>query len=144
LHLECDANGIPIHFELSPGQVHENSTLIDLLNNSGVELVGADGSPIAWPKAIAGDKGYRAEWIDQMLLELGVTPVIPSKSNEDRSLREVKFDKAKYRARNIVERVIGWLKECRAVFARFDKTAINYAGMVKMACIQRYLKLLAS
>ncbi len=144
LHLDCDANGIPIHFELSAGQAHENSSLIDLLNNSGNELVGIDGDPIAWPKAIAGDKGYRAEWIDQMLLNLGVTPVIPSKANEDRSLRKVEFDKVKYRDRNIVERVIGWLKECRAVFARFEKTAINYAGMVKMACIQRYLKLLAS
>ena len=144
LHLDCDANGIPIHFVLSAGQAHENSSLIDLLNNSGNELVGTDGGPIAWPRAIAGDKGYRAEWIDQMLLNLGVTPVIPSKSNEDRSHRKVEFDKASYRDRNIVERVIGWLKECRAVFARFDKTAINYAGMVKMACIQRYFKLLAS
>ena len=78
-----------------------------------------------------------------MLLDLGVTPVIPSKSNEDRSARKVEFDKASYRNRNIVERVIGWLKECRAVFARFEKTAINYAGMVKMAMIQRYLRLLA-
>ena len=77
-----------------------------------------------------------------MLLNLGVTPVIPSKSNEDRSARKVKFDKASYRQRNIVERLIGWLKECRAVFARFEKTAINYAGMVKMAMIQRYLRLL--
>jgi transposase len=39
--------------------------------------------------------------------------------------------------------VIGWLKECRAVFSCFEKTAINYAGMVKMAMIQRYLRLLA-
>ena len=143
LHLDCDANGIPIHFELSAGQAHENSSLIELLNNSGNELVGSDGGPIAWPRAIAGDKGYRAEWIDQMLLDLGVKPVIPSKSNEDRSARKAKFDQTSYRKRNIVERLIGWLKECRAVFARFDKTAINYAGMVKMAMIGRYLQLLA-
>lgn len=142
LHLDCDAKGVPIHFELSAGQAHENGSLIDLLNNSGIDLVDADGSPIAWPASLAGDKGYRAEWIDQMLLDLGVEPVIPSKANEDRDKRAVNFDKAKYRKRNIVERVIGWLKECRAVFSRFDKTAINYAGMVKMACIQRYLKLI--
>jgi transposase len=78
-----------------------------------------------------------------MLLNLGVTPVIPSKSNEDRSARKVQFDKASYRKRNIVERLIGWLKECRAVFARFEETAINCAGMVKMAMIGRYLRLLA-
>ena len=134
---------MPIHFELSPGQAHENSSLEALLNNTAVDLVDANGEPIAWPAAMAGDKGYRAEWIDEMLLGLGVKPVIPSKQNEDRSKRKVEFDKELYRARNIVERVIGWLKECRAVFSRFEKTAINYAGMVKMACIQRYLKTLA-
>jgi hypothetical protein len=64
LHLDCDANGIPIHFELSAGQAHENSSLIELLNHSGNELFGSDGSPIAWPRTIAGDKGDRAEWID--------------------------------------------------------------------------------
>lgn len=134
---------MPIHFELSAGQAHENSSLEDLLNNTGTDIVDADENPIDWPVAIAGDKGYRAEWIDEMLLELGVTPVIPSKKNEDRSKRRVEFDKERYRDRNIVERVIGWLKECRAVFSRFEKTAINYAGMVKMACIQRYLNILA-
>ncbi len=93
--------------------------------------------------AIAGDKGYRAEWIDQMLLELEITPVIPSKANEDRTARRVEFDKDRYRQRNIVERLIGWLKECRCVFARYEKTAINFCGMIKMAFIQRYLKMLA-
>jgi transposase len=116
---------------------------MDLLNNTATDLVDADGEPIAWPAAIAGDKGYRAGWIDEMFLEMGVTPVIPSKTNEDRASRKVDFDKELYRRRNIVERVIGWLKECRAVFSRFEKTAINYAGMVKIACIQRYLRLLA-
>ncbi|MFV0445040.1 MAG: hypothetical protein ACK5Q5_15810, partial [Planctomycetaceae bacterium] len=41
---------------------------------------------------LADDKGYRADWIDEMLLDLGVTPVIPSKENEDRSARRVEFD----------------------------------------------------
>jgi hypothetical protein len=45
------------------------------------------------------------------LLELGVEPVIPSKENEDRDARPVAFDKEAYRRRNIVERLIGWLKE---------------------------------
>lgn len=101
-----------------------------------------DGDPVAWPVAIAGDKGYRANWIDEMLLEMDVTPVIPSKENEDRDARAVEFDKNRYRQRNIIERLIGWLKECRCVFARFEKTAINFAGMIKMALIQRYLKIL--
>ena len=49
----------------------------------------------------------------------------------------------RYRQRNIVERLIGWLKECRCVFARYEKTAVNFSGMIKMAFVQRYLKILA-
>lgn len=142
LHLICDADGCPIHFELSPGQAHENTTLVDLLNNIDEEMTTGEGDPVAWPMAIAGDKGYRAEWIDQMFLDMGVTPVIPSKENEDRAARRVEFDPDRYRERNIVERLIGWLKECRCVFARYEKTALNFAGMIKTAFIQRYLKIL--
>ncbi|MEZ6128338.1 MAG: transposase [Planctomycetaceae bacterium] len=90
---------------------------------------------------MAGDKGYRANWIDETLLSMGIIPVIPSKENENRDARPVEFDKEKYRQRNIVERLIGWLKECRRIFSRFEKTAINFAGMIKMAFIERYLRL---
>ncbi len=142
IHLVGDAEGVLIHFELSAGQAHENTTLEALLNGIDENMQSGSGEVVPWPEAMAGDKGYRAEWIDKMLVDLGVTPVIPSKKNEDREARSVDFDKQRYRDRNIIERLIGWLKECRAVFSRFEKTAINYAGMVKMAFIQRYLRLL--
>lgn len=143
IHLLCDREGHPLHCHGTPGQAHESATLDTLLIGADETLVDEDGEPIAWPVALAGDKGYRAEWIDQYLLELEITPVIPSKANEDREARAVAFDREAYRDRNIVERLIGWLKECRRVFARFEKTATNFAGMIRMAFIQRYLKLLA-
>jgi len=141
IHLICDANGLPLHFEITAGQVHENTSLVDLLNGTDAEMNRSDGEPVAWPIAIAGDKGYRANWIDEMLTEMGITPVIPSKENENRDERIVEFDKERYRQRNIVERLIGWLKECRRLFSRYEKTAINYRGIIKMAIIQRYLRI---
>lgn len=141
IHLICDANGLPLHFEITAGQVHENTSLVDLLNCTDAELTDSNGEPIAWPMAIAGDKGYRANWIDEMLTNMEIKPVIPSKENENRNARLVEFDKEKYRQRNIVERLIGWLKECRRVFSRYEKTAINYRGIVKMAIVQRYLRI---
>lgn len=142
IHLICDATGCPIHFELTPGQAHENTSLIDLLNNIDDEMTTGEGDVVAWPVTIAGDKGYRAEWIDEMFLNMDITPVIPSKTNEDRDARMVDFDKDRYRQRNIVERLIGWLKECRCFFARYEKTAINFCGMIKMAFIERYFKII--
>jgi len=130
-----------LHFEITAGQVHENNSLVDLLNGTDTELTDSNGKKIAWPIAIAGDKGYRANWIDQMLADMEIKPVIPSKENEDRDARIIEFDKEKYRQRNIVERLIGWLKECRRVFSRYEKTAINYRGIIKMAIVQRYLRI---
>lgn len=126
---------------MTAGQTHESIVLEDLLVGADEQLFDSQGEPVAWPVALAGDKGYRAQWIDEYLLELGITPVIPSKENEDRSARPVAFDKAAYRQRNIVERLIGWLKECRRIFSRFEKTAKNFVGMIRMAFIQRYLRL---
>ncbi len=141
IHLLCDAQGHPLHFQLTAGQVHESTLLDDVLIAADQQLYDGGGKPIAWPVALAGDKGYRADWIDQYLLTLGIQPVIPSKVNEDRDARPVAFDREVYRSRNIIERLIGWLKECRRIFSRFEKTAKNFGGMIKMAFIQRYLKL---
>jgi hypothetical protein len=45
-----------------------------------------------------------------------------------------------YRQRNMVERLIGLLKESRRIFSRFEKTAKNFGGMLKLAFIQQYLR----
>jgi transposase len=113
-----------------------------VLTGADARLAGSNDEPLAWPLAMAADKGYRADWIDQYLLGLGIQPVIPSKLNEDRDARPVEFDREAYRRRNIVERLIGWLKESRRVFSRFEKTAKNFGGFIKIAFIERYLRII--
>ena len=126
---------------MTAGQVHESTALDTLLVQVDRDLFDSQGDPVPWPVALAGDKGYRADWIDEYLLDLEIQPVIPSKANEDRESRPVAFEREQYRRRNIVERLIGWLKECRRVLTRFEKTAVNFVGMIKMAFIHRYLRL---
>ena len=92
---------------------------------------------IAWPRKIAGDKGYRAEWIGTMFQTMGIQPVIPSNTNEDLNCRQGSFDSEVYFDRNINERLIGWLKESRRIYSLFEKIALNYAGMIKMAFMHR-------
>lgn len=53
----------------------------------------------------------------------------------------MKFDKDAYRQRSIIERCIGWLKECRRLATRFEKLAVNFLAIVKVAIVERYLKL---
>lgn len=136
----CDGHGHPLHFHLTAGEAHESTAFAPLLEGADAVLIDQAGKPVAWPVALAGDKGYRADWIDEYLLDLGIQPVIPSKENQDRDARGVAFDKQAYRRRSIVEQLIGWLKESRRIFSRFEKTAKNFAGMLKMAFIHRYLR----
>jgi len=141
IHILCDKQGHPLHFHLTAGQRNESTVFDDLMMGADEAVVDSDGEPIAWPVAIAGDMGYRANWIDEYLLALEIRPVIPTPSDHNRENRLVEFDRDAYRDRNIVERLIGWLKENRRIFSRFEKTAKNFAAFIKMAFIKRYLKL---
>ncbi len=126
---------------LSPGQSHESKSLSEVMKQVDVHGTG-DSIPIV-PAKLAGDKGYRYDWIDKWLIDEGITPVIPSKQNEDRTARPVEFDKPSYRKRAIIEQLIGWLKECRRVATRYEKLARHYLSMVKLSMIGRYLRLIA-
>jgi len=129
---------------LTAGEAHESTALKPLLEGADQCLLDHEGVPVAWPVQLAGDKAYRAQWIDEYLLSLDIQPVIPSKSNEAPGNRPVEFDREAYRNRNIVERLVGWLKESRRIFSRFEKTAINFGGMIKLAFIRRYLRLMCT
>jgi len=141
IHFLCDGKGQPITAVLSPAQDHESKYLPEVMESAGI--AGTESSEAIYPAKLAGDKGYRYEWIDKWLIEKQIDPVIPSKKNEDRDARLVEFDKASYRRRGIIEQMIGWLKECRRVATRFEKLARNYLSMVKLAMIGRYLRIIA-
>jgi transposase len=71
----------------------------------------------------------------------GISAVIPRKSNERRCGR---FGKHSYRRRSVIEQCVGCLKECRRIGTRFEKLALSFLAVFKLAMTQRYLKLLFS
>jgi len=141
IHLLCDGNGVPLHFEVTAGQVHEAAAFEDLME--AVEIPQPRGRPRCRPEKLAGDKAYRIPRILDWLRDHGIHPVIPRKSNEKAKVgRPEHFDAEAYRSRNVIERCVGWLKECRRIVTRFEKTALNFVGMVQVAFIERYLRIL--
>jgi transposase len=91
---------------------------------------------------LAGDKGYSYDRIRLWLRQHGIKAVIPRRKDQRPDDGRVKFDRETYKRRAVVEQCVGWLKESRALATRFDKLAINYLATVKLAMIQRYLRLL--
>ena len=82
------------------------------------------------------------ERMRQWLKDHGILAVIPER--DDQRARHhgkpLEFDKKSYRRRSIVEQCVGWIKECRRIGTRFEKLAVNFLAMVKLAMIQRYLR----
>lgn len=64
--------------------------------------------------------------------------MIPRLRNEPR--RGVRFDRAAYRTRNRIERLINRLKQFRAVATRYDKLTVRFHATVTLAAIRLWLR----
>jgi transposase len=116
---------------VSPGQEHETQQVHDLLE----PLIESE----RLPDRLAGDKGYSAGWVRELLAELGVEPVIPHRATEAGRPKRFRGRRA-YRRRNVIERCFGSLKWLRRVATRYEKLAVHYLGMLKVAILYRFLK----
>lgn len=138
----CDGNGLPIGALLLPAQAHESTQFEQVVET--VQVQGRRGRPRRRPRRIGADKAYHAQRIRHYLHSHRIGAVIPPRGGGKRRRgRPVSYDRCRYRGRNVIERCIGWLKECRSLATRFEKLAIHFLGMVHLAIIERYLRLLA-
>lgn len=133
---------------MTAGQVHESTRLESVVDRAVALPIGRRRrrrGRRCKPRKLAGDKGYSVQRVRDWLAAHGIRAVIPHKSNE-RAARNprTKFDVAAYRGRSVVEQCVGWLKECRRIGTRFEKLAVHFHGMLQLAMIKRYLRLLFS
>ena len=106
------------------------------------DITGVDELLAAWdrlPRSLLADKGYDADRFREDLLVSGVNPIIPFKSNRHERWA---LDRALYRERNWVERVIGRLKQFRRVATRYDTLDPHYLAFVQLASFVLWLRTL--
>ena len=127
---------------MTAGQRHESTQFETLMN--AVRIKQPLGRPRQRPGAVAGDMGYSYPRIRRWLRRHAVRGIIPQRSDQKARHRgrPLSFDREAYRRRSVIECCIGWLKECRRIATRFEKLALNFLAMVKIAIMQRYLRLL--
>jgi transposase len=99
------------------------------METGAIKRVG-QGRPRLRPDRVAGDKGYSGR------RRRGIGIVIPRQKLERRRGR---FDKAAYRKRNVVERLVNRLKQFRRIATRYEKRAVHYLGMLTFAAIVLWL-----
>jgi len=131
---------------VTAGQVHDSTRAESVIGQATARPMGRRRERRrrrGKPRKLAGDKGYSVPRVRDWLRDQGIKPVIPHKDNEKaRHDGRVRFDKATYRGRCVAEQCVGWLKENRRIGTRFEKLAVNFHGMLELAIIRRYLRLL--
>lgn len=135
VHLVTDGRGLPLAVVVSPGQAHESRYLEPALN--AVRIVPPRGRPRQRPAAVAGDKGYSYPHLRRWLQRHHIRAVIPTRRHQ----APRRLDRESYRQRSVIECAIGGLKEARRVATRYEKLAVHFLGVLKLAMIQKHLAL---
>ena len=84
------------------------------------------------------DRAYEGTETRQLVLDLGMTPVVPPKSNR---LHPWEYDRAMYKKRNEIERLFRRLKGFRRIFSRFEKLDSLFLAFLCFALIVEALRL---
>ena len=135
LHLRCDRGGRPLTLVLTAGERHEQTAFEPLMAAGAVRRQGR-GRPRSRPRALLGDRGYTGRPVRDHLRRRGIAAIIPQLTTETRPRL---MDWRTYRERNVVERLVGRLKEYRRLATRYDKLASSYLAFVHLAAILLWL-----
>ncbi|NUB17463.1 IS5 family transposase, partial [Azospirillum brasilense] len=136
LHLRADAEGRPVALHLTGGERHDLLGVGPLFEQ-GALRGGKRGGPRWKPDAVIADKAYSAAWLLDGLRRKRIVPIIPSRADQRRN---PDFDRAAYRRRNLVERLVGKLKQFRRVATRYDKLDAHYLAFVQIASVMVWLR----
>ncbi len=121
---------------LTPGQRHEATVFERLLEQGAVRRPGR-GRPRTRPKRVVGDKGYTGRARRAYCRRRGIRHTIPRRRDERRT---GPFDRATYRQRNRVERLINRCKQFRSLATRYDKRAASYRALWLIAFTILWIK----
>jgi putative transposase len=119
VHASVDAQGRPVHLHLTPGQSGDAPQAEALLGELS-------------PDHVLADAAYDSDAIRKRIRKLGGKACI--KPNPTRKIKK-RYDKQRYRHRNIIERFFRRIKQYRRVATRYDKKPANYLGFVWLAAV---------
>ena len=118
LHAVADANGRPLSFFMTAGQVSDYTGAVALLDDL--------------PKAqwLLGDRGYDADTSRDALQAKGIQSCIPGRRSRNEPVR---YDKRRYRRRSRIEIMFGRLKDWRRVATRYDRCPTAFFSAIALA-----------
>ena len=147
VHLSADGQCRPLSLIVTPGQRADCTQFVPVLDAIRVPRLGP-GRPRTKPASVAADKAYSNGPCRRYLRRRGIKHTIPEKSDSQGARlkrgsaggRPPGFDAERYKKRNVVERAINKLRQCRAVATRYDKRRYVFNGTITVAAIRIWLR----
>ncbi len=139
IHAAADGSGLPVSAIASPANEHGGTKFIDALENISEYL---DGSMAGEISAVCADRGYDAKYIRNCCRCHSIGCRIPYEKNSKFTVpgnRQNICSKTGF----AVERFLAWLK-CgfRRTATRYEGNCENHLGLVYLACIMMYWRVL--
>ncbi len=118
LHAVCDGDGKPVVLLLTAGQVSDYrgaDTVLDALPEAAV---------------LIADKGYDSNRLREALAKRGIKSCLPGRANRK---EPIVCDTELYKRRNLIERLLGRLKDWRRIATRYDRCAHTFFSAICIA-----------
>ena len=139
VHVWAEGGGKPLALVISGGERHE-SRYVEALLVLGHVRRPACGRPRVRPRRLVGDRGYSYPTVRRLLARRHIQAIIPRRRDQHpEDGRHAPFDRAAYRERNRVERLINRLKQHRRVATCYEKRALHYFAMLTIAAALLWL-----
>ena len=122
--MATDAFGRPLRLILTAGQkgdVPQAQALLDGLKASHV----------------LADKAYDSNALRKFIADMGAQAVIPCNPTRKHL---IPYDFTVYKARNVIERCFGKLKQFRRIATRFDRKAIYFLSFIHIAAAMIWMR----
>jgi putative transposase len=126
--LVTDADGGPLGVVIAGANVVEQKLLADTIEAIVVERPEPSADE---PQNLCLDKGYDNPRSEEAATAAGYTPHVRRIGEEAKACDTSKGHKPR---RWVVERTFAWLSKCRGLLVRYEKSDINYLGMIQLAC----------
>lgn len=126
--LVVEATGGPLGATIAGAHVHDTQLLAATLEAIVVDR------PLPteeMPQHLCLDKGYDNPTGHETVVAYRYLPHIRRIGEETRAANGEK----RYPARRwVVERTLAWLSKCRGLLVRYEKKAVNFLGLLQLAC----------
>ncbi len=123
-----EARGGPLGAAIAGANVHDTTRLAATLG----AIVGERPQPTEeWPQHLCLDKGDDHPTGHETVTAYQYTPHLRRIGEGKRDPHGQKTSPAR---RWVVERTLAWLSKCRGLLVRYEKKAVNFLGLLQLAC----------